>query len=710
MGYWSYLLTDTEREYSPTERECYAVVWAVTTLRPYIEGTRFTVRTDHDRLRWLMNFTDANGRLCRWRLRLLQYDFDIEYRPGRVHQVPDALSRLLTPAAAKGPVDDDIPTFEKPSHAPSVVDERSARETLTTDTVLVTTRSGTKSPADAGEQRGKRGADKRTTKRRTRSGRATPAISEDLTTRTNALDVFDDDVWDDCDDVDVFDFARGLDEKDLPELDAVPRALTWAEIIDAQKSDDFCQTTLRNLSANSPFFEDDETGALMRRHPNDPSMRQIVLPHALRGRLLHLAHHTIPAGHPGQNKMYYTLRQWYYWPHMAADVMNEVRNCSGCAKNRLRLRRHLNRLKLFPATRPLEDVAIDILGPLPRTKHGKEYILVITDRFSKLVAAVPMSVVNAFTVAVAFCEAWVFKYGPPRSLLSDNGPQFAARLFQIICQRLGIRNLFASAYHPQTNGQVERYNRTVLAMLRNYINEHRNDWDQFVSGLVYAYNMTVHRTTKTTPFELVLSRPPPPFTLQSDSAGPRKASRDAKADFIRRIENAIANAGENLRRVQERYKADFDSRVRRVNAKIAPGDYVYVDVTDGSRKLAKLETPAKGPYRVVSNDTRTMVIDRDGVIERVSADRVVYAPPPPNGNRDEPLATAADLATKNATGPQYVVEDILAHGQSDDGTMLFRVKWAGYAEPDWQPRSNLPEEMLSRYFQRVARQSRRALA
>ena len=87
-----------------------AVVWAVTSLRPYAEGTRFTIRTDHDALRWLMTLSDISGRLTRWRLRLQEFDFDIVYRPGRVHQVPDALSRLLAIENDTEPLDDDVPS------------------------------------------------------------------------------------------------------------------------------------------------------------------------------------------------------------------------------------------------------------------------------------------------------------------------------------------------------------------------------------------------------------------------------------------------------------------------------------------------------------------------------------------------------------------------------------------------------------------------
>ena len=82
VSYWSYALNESERNYSVTEVECYAVVWAITSLRPYIEGTHFTVRTDHDVLQWVMTLTDYSIRLTRWRLCLAEFDCTIEYRPG----------------------------------------------------------------------------------------------------------------------------------------------------------------------------------------------------------------------------------------------------------------------------------------------------------------------------------------------------------------------------------------------------------------------------------------------------------------------------------------------------------------------------------------------------------------------------------------------------------------------------------------------------
>lgn len=201
--------------------------------------------------------------------------------------------------------------------------------------------------------------------------------------------------------------------------------------------------------------------------------------------------------------MYHVLRRSYYWPQMAVDVAATVRNRPHCARNRVRLRKKLNRMKLF--TSPLESVAIDILGPLPKSKRGRKYLLVVMGRITKLTQVVTLRTVTANTVAVAFCEAWIFKYGVPKMLLSDNGPQFSARFFQSICVLIGVTNVFTSGYHPKTNGQSERYNRTIVAMLRNYDNEHQSDWDTYAGALTYAYNCHVHRSTRTTPFDFVLT-------------------------------------------------------------------------------------------------------------------------------------------------------------------------------------------------------------
>ena len=424
IGYWSNTLTDCERNYSKTERECFWVVWAVTTLRPYIEGLKFTIRTDHDALRWLMTLTDSSGRLMRWRLRLSEFDFTITYRPGRVHQVPDALSRLISPDGNDDKaVDDEIPTYGDHEHALVTTRHRAANtpepQRMTTNTPMQRT--------DRRERKTKRATDQtddEDDEKRLPHGFERRSAKANVENGDEALD----DVLNE--DLDIFDFALAYtdDGRDVRIAD-VPVKLTRNEILDAQRHDDFCQTvrTRQSRKTDSAFYED-EYGLLRRRHPTINDINQILLPETLRPRVLDLAHYTKLAGHPGQTRMYHRVRSTYNRPQMAADIYRTVRTCNECAKNRVKLRKCTHSLRLFPAQRPLESLSIDILGPLTKTKKGYRFLLVITDRFTKLTQVIPLRRIDAYTVAVAFVEAWIFKYRPPKTLISNNGKQFEVPL------------------------------------------------------------------------------------------------------------------------------------------------------------------------------------------------------------------------------------------------------------------------------------------
>ena len=235
---------------------------------------------------------------------------------------------------------------------------------------------------------------------------------------------------------------------------------------------------------------------------------------------------------------------------------------------------------------------------------------------------------------MAFCDNWVYPYGPPAYLLSDNGGQFASKYFQSICRILGIRNLFTTAYHPQANGQVERFNRTLLSGLRQYVAEHQKDWPEYVGPLTYAYNTQVHRSTGCKPFELVLPRVPEPLamelTLSEEGVSTPRQERTRFRDHLR---NLMSTATERLRQSQERYKRNFDSRVRRTRQGLEVGHYVFLQRethnqtdSEGQRMRRKLLPVADGPFKVVKLDENTVTILRDGLLDRVSKDRISRAP------------------------------------------------------------------------------------
>ena len=232
---------------------------------------------------------------------------------------------------------------------------------------------------------------------------------------------------------------------------------------------------------------------------------------------------------------------------------------------------------------------------------------------------------------------------PPAHLLSDNGGQVTAKFFQDVCAILGIRKLFTTAYHPQKNGQVERFNRTTLAGLRHFCSAHGRDWDRFSHAITFAYTNTVHRAAGITPLDLFLTRPPKPLNLENvekinhEALGPRRE----KTKFSQRLKLLMKTADARLEKSQARYKRDFDKRVRQFNTRLKPGDLVLVKRESATESVErsraargaaighhKLRSKATGPYQVVAVTTSTVTIMRDGLTDKVSRDRVVRAPHP----------------------------------------------------------------------------------
>jgi len=319
--------------------------------------------------------------------------------------------------------------------------------------------------------------------------------------------------------------------------------------------------------------------------------------------------------------------------------------------------------------------------------------------------------IKTHDVAVAFVNDWVFKYGAPDSLVSDNGSQFVADFFQRVCSLLRVSNLFTTTYHPQTNGQAERFNRSLMAMLRCYVEDHPEDWSDFTAALCYAYNTSVHRSTRVTPFELVLSRPPAEFTLTYKvKHNPDEKDQVDNKDFVERWQIAIEKAATSLKEAQAKYKANFDRRLRRTR-KLKVGEKVFLDLHDGGLKRNKLTHEVDGPFEIleVSKATNTVVIQRKDVTERVSMNRVTRAPDHvPALGPDDPTfaATAEDLAAKVTEGPSWYFKKILKHRETDDGELEFYVQWVN-DPPSWIGRVDLPEESVSRYLAKALRKPRR---
>ena len=133
---------------------------------------------------------------------------------------------------------------------------------------------------------------------------------------------------------------------------------------------------------------------------------------------------------------------------------------------------------------------MDLIGPLHRTDHGNEYIVVMQDHFTKWIEGVAVTTKEAMLVANVIVNKWVYKHGTPLNLHNDRGTEFTATMHRCLCDLLRIHKMYSTAYNPQSNGAMERCNRTLLSMLRTVVSEQQNDWDDHLPAALCAYRST----------------------------------------------------------------------------------------------------------------------------------------------------------------------------------------------------------------------------
>lgn len=397
--------------------------------------------------------------------------------------------------------------------------------------------------------------------------------------------------------------------------------------------------------------------------------------------------------------MFQTLRRRYYWRNMALDCYTYVAACEECAKQRTTLQTHANKLQLFTPSAPLEDIAMDLLGPLVRTSRGNRYILVVVDRFSKLVRTIPMKSITSASLARVFVDQWVTIYGSPSTVLTDNASNFRSRFMLETNRLLGIQSKATTTYHPQANGQTERHNRTLLAALKKYTEEHPKDWDLYVHGITYAYNNQVHTSTGVAPFELVLSRQPPRLSVETERGDTPRSPHTYKEDWSSRIHKLVVDTQHRLDESQQRMKRNFDARLRRRTKHVQVGDTIVLKrekSSDSEPGRHKLSPTTRGPFTVTKVKTHTVVIEREGIPEEVSMDRIEVSKHSTNARDEVPDGPKLEPGVEG-----YVIDNIVDHVVDEQGDTRFKIKWYNSTETTWEPTSHLPLSHIARYTKRM---------
>jgi hypothetical protein len=408
----------------------------------------------------------------------------------------------------------------------------------------------------------------------------------------------------------------------------------------------------------------------------------------LRTDIIRDMHESPLGGHTGTHKTYHSVAQLFYWEGMRADVARVVSLCHSCQtfKSANTAPAGLMMPTEVPDA-PWETITTDLMTDLPRTRAGHTAIVVFVDRLTKMVHIAPTTTqCTAEDFARLFLDNVVKLHGLPRKIISDRDPRFTGKFMTTLAELLGVRQAFSTSFHPCTDGQSERTNRTLQEVLRHYVHPRHDDWDQHLSAAEFAINNSRHDTTRYTPFYLNYGRNPltPLATLL-----PGSVKNDTSLKWHETLQADIQKARDLLYAAQASMKRRADPHRRDVQFDI--GDKVMLNTKNikfkaGTRKLHARWT---GPFSI------TQMVGPEG--KAVAAKLAL-----PVGWKIHPVFHVSLLKHWRSDGtnqpappplmfdpddgaPVWEVECLLKERKRASGESEFLTRWKGFAshEDSW---------------------------
>ncbi|XP_068249797.1 uncharacterized protein [Palaemon carinicauda] len=408
-----------------------------------------------------------------------------------------------------------------------------------------------------------------------------------------------------------------LGEKVLADLVDIPSH----EFVEYQRSDDSLKEYFDKVKddvdeSKLPYFYLDNNILMRRYRPlkiagqnSCHDSYQLVVPSNLRAALLDLAHSA--ESHLGISKTYKRLLDDYYWHGMKADVKHHIESCHPCQVTG-KPNQKIPPAPLVPITvpnSPFEKVIVDCVGPLPKTKKQNEYILTLLCPTTRFPLAVPIKNISARTIIVNLLKIFTI-FGFPKELQCDQGTNFTSDLFKQTLKQLNISHIFASAYHPQTNGALERVHQTIKNLLRKYICETGRDWDEDLDLLMYVLRSTPNESTGISPFEMMFGRRPRinlSMVKENILRGTYKDQQVSIPQYLQslkvKFDHVYEFANLNLTNSQIRMKNHYDKKAKIRTFKVGDDVLVYRPVPG-----APLREKFMGPYKITKRVSKTTYV------------------------------------------------------------------------------------------------------
>lgn len=572
------------------EKELLAIHFAITTLRPYLYGTRFTVRSDHRPLVYLYNMKDPSSKLTRIRLDLEEYNFEIIHIKGKDNVVADALSRIS--------IDDLKAVFDdnKSILAVTRAQTRKAQENIITRNK--TSENGTEKPKVYEELN--RQFDKKT-----------PRLKCTIENKKFILRAY-------LKHKPVFEFELADGNKISLEtiLHKLEKEASAHKISSLQlpKDDELLQ-----------LFSLKEIRAMGEKYLRKLQLIIINTAEKLNDEKLKLElikrYHDDPlfGGHMGQKKMYEKLRSRFYWKNMHKDIAIFIKQCKKCALNKPK-----NGIKMpmkITATpqKPFDTIIIDTIGKLPKSQNGNEYAITLVCDLTKYLITSAIPDKSANTIAKAIMNDLVLVYGPPLEIRSDCGTEYKNQIISALCKMLNIDHNFTTPYRHESVGSIERNHRFFNEYIRSYI-DNINEWEEYLKYFTFCYNISSHSSfdDKYSPYELVFSRKANlPYNLTNNLVEPIYDIENFAKEAKYRLQTAHKIASKLLIKSKERNKIQYDKTAKSIDIRINDIVYIksqpydkYKPIYQGPFIVKSIETPNVDVYDEKTNKLKTVHMNR----------------------------------------------------------------------------------------------------
>ncbi|GJS49794.1 reverse transcriptase domain-containing protein [Tanacetum coccineum] len=304
--------------------------------------------------------------------------------------------------------------------------------------------------------------------------------------------------------------------------------------------------------------------------------------------------------HPGADKMYYDLRDRYWWPGMKKDIAEYVSKCLTCLKVKAEHQRPSGLLQQPEIlVWKWEGIAMDFVTKLPRTSSGHDTIWVIVDRLTKSAHFLPMREdYKMERLARLYLNEIVARHGVPISIISDRDSHFTSRFWQSMQEALGTRLDMSTAYHPQTDGQSEHTIQTLEDMLRACVLDFRGSWDVHLPLVEFSYNNSYHSSVRCAPFEALYGRKCRSPIMWAEVGEGQLIG----PELVQETTEKISQIKDRLKAARDRQKSYADKR--RKPLEFSVGDYVLLKVSPWKGvvrfgKKGKLAPRFVGPFEII---------------------------------------------------------------------------------------------------------------